>query len=76
MEEGLDFHSLEVCKSRINSPVSGMTVWDAASRLGDRPARHQQVVFIKLLGIHNTVLDSMYIKRYFKRHSPYSQRSF
>lgn len=76
MEEGLGAHSLEVCKSRMDSPVSGMIMWDTASSLGDRATHHQQIIFMKLLGIRDTVLDSIYIKRYFKRHSPSFQRSF
>lgn len=61
MEEVLDSHSLEVCKSRMDSPLSGLIMWDTASGPGDRPAHHQQIILIKLLGIHDIGLDSIYV---------------
>lgn len=45
----------------MDSPLSGMIMWDTGSRPGDRPAHHPQIIFIKLLGIHGTVLHSIYI---------------
>ena len=64
MKEGLDLHSLEICKIRIDSPCL-VIMWDSADSQGERLAYHPLLKFMKPLGIHNTVLHPIDIKKPF-----------